>query len=178
MLVLSVVGGAFATLAYALVALIVHRSTFRFRGWLKYAAFLPRAVPGMIAGLGVFYAMLLVPGLSVLNGTVWIIGLAYLSRYLSTGFGVMAPALAQIGPDLDRAARVMGATWWQTMTGIVLQLLRPAMLGALPTSIRLWAAWAVVRLPPTRALPAICVLRISCSCVRRPEFRPASNSKR
>ena len=129
-LFLSVVGGAFATLAYALVAVVVHRSTFRWRGPLKYIALLPRAVPGMIAGLGVFYAMLLVPGLSSLNGTIWIIMLAYLARYLPTGFGVISPALAQIGPDLDRAARVMGASWWQTMTRIVLQLLRPSMLGA------------------------------------------------
>lgn len=129
-LILSIGGGFVATVAYALVALVVHRSQFRWRGPLKYVALLPRAVPGMIAGLGVFYAMLLVPGLMALNGTIWIIGLAYLSRYLPTGFGVLSPALAQIGPDLDRAARVMGATWWQAVTKIILHLLRPAMLGA------------------------------------------------
>lgn len=129
-LLLAVGGGFVATVAYALVALVVHRSQFRWRWPLKYVALMPRAVPGMIAGLGVFYAMLIVPGLSALNGTIWIIGLAYLSRYLPTGFGVLTPALAQIGPDLDRAARVMGATWWQAVTGIVLHLLRPAMLGA------------------------------------------------
>jgi iron(III) transport system permease protein len=129
-LVLAIGGGFLATVAYSLVALVVHRSTFRWRGPLKYIALMPRAVPGVIAGLGVFYAMLTVPGLSALNGTIWIIGLAYLSRYLPTGFGVLSPALAQIGPDLDRAARVMGATWWQATTGIILHLLRPAMLGA------------------------------------------------
>lgn len=129
-LLLSVVGGAFATIAYALVAVVVHRSAFRFAGPLKYIALLPRAVPGMIAGLGVFYAMLVVPGLSALNGTILIIALAYVSRYLPTGFGIVSPALAQIGPDIERAARVMGATWWQTVTSILLQLLKPAMLGA------------------------------------------------
>jgi len=129
-LILAVGGGFLATVAYSLVALVVHRSEFSWRVPLKYIALMPRAVPGMIAGLGVFYAMLLVPGLMALNGTIWIIGLAYLSRYLPTGFGVLSPALAQIGPDLDRAARVMGASWWQAVTGIILHLLRPAMVGA------------------------------------------------
>jgi iron(III) transport system permease protein len=129
-LFLSLVGGALATLAYALVTIIVHRSEFRFRGALKYVALMPRAVPGMIAGLGVFYAMLIVPFVHHLGGTIWIIMLAYIARYLPTGYGVVSPALLQIGPDLDRAARVMGASWWTAVTRVLLRLLSPSMLAA------------------------------------------------
>jgi iron(III) transport system permease protein len=129
-LLLSVVGGGLATLAYALVSIVVHRSEFRYRGALKFVALMPRAVPGMIAGLGVFYAMLVLPFSQYLAGTIWIIMIAYLSRYLPTGYGVISPALLQIGPDLDRAARVMGASWWTTCRTILLRLLSPAMLAA------------------------------------------------
>ena len=129
-LFLAVIGGGLATLAYALVSIVVHRSEFRFRGALKYVALTPRAVPGMIAGLGVFYAMLMLPFSQYLAGTIWIIMFAYLSRYLPTGYGVISPALMQIGPDLDRAARVMGASWWTTCRTILLRLLSPAMLAA------------------------------------------------
>ncbi|MFK8253040.1 ABC transporter permease [Ancylobacter terrae] len=129
-LLLSVVGGAVATLGYALVTIVVHRSQFRFRGILKLVALLPRGVPGMIAGLGVFYALLAIPAIQHLAGTIWIIGLAYLARYIPTGYGAMSPALLQIGPDLDRSARVMGASWWQSCRAVILPLLRPAMLAS------------------------------------------------
>lgn len=129
-LVISAIGGGIATLFYAVVAVVVQRSEFRFRGVLKYVALLPRAVPGMIAGLGVFYAMLIVPGMAALNGTVIIICLAYIGHYIPTGFGIMVPALTQIGPDLDRAGRTMGASWWQTMQQIIMPLMKPAMVGA------------------------------------------------
>lgn len=127
-LFLSFVGGGLATLTYTFVTLVVHRSDFRFRGALKYVALMPRAVPGMIAGLGIFYAMLVVPFASLISGTIWIIMLAYLSRYVPTGYGVVSPALLQISPELDRAARVMGATWWITCRWILLHLLSPVML--------------------------------------------------
>lgn len=125
---LSLVGGGIATLGYTLVTLVIHRSDFRYRGALKYVALMPRAVPGMIAGLGVFYAMLILPFASVLSGTIWIIMLAYLSRYMPTGYGVVSPALLQISPELDRASRVMGGTWWTTCWHILLRLLSPVML--------------------------------------------------
>jgi iron(III) transport system permease protein len=68
------------------------------------------------------------PLVHFLNGTIWIILLAYVSRYLPTGYGVVSPALLQITPDLDRAARVMGASWWTTVTRILLRLLTPSLL--------------------------------------------------
>ena len=43
------------------------------------------------------------------------------------GFGAIAPALSQIGDELDRGARISGADWWTTVTRIILPILKPAL---------------------------------------------------
>src|SRR3546814_6628513 len=109
------------------MAIIVKRSEIRFPRHLGYLALVPRAIPGLGAGIGFFYAMVLVPPMGLLRNSIWIILLAYIMRYIPTGFGAISPMLLQIGPDLDRSARTMGADWWTTCHAILLKLLKPAM---------------------------------------------------
>ncbi|HWL82507.1 MAG TPA: iron ABC transporter permease [Roseomonas sp.] len=127
--VVSLVGGALATALIGLVAVIVHRSEFRFRNALHYLALFPRAVPGVVAGIGFFYAFALLPGLGALRNSIWILVIAFTMRFIPTGIGAVAPMLLQVSPDLDRAARVQGADWWTTSRRIVLPLMRPALVG-------------------------------------------------
>ncbi|MDJ0388905.1 iron ABC transporter permease [Roseomonas sp. E05] len=127
--VVSLVGGALATALIGLVAVIVHRSEFRFRGALHYLALFPRAVPGVVAGIGFFYAFALLPGLGAIRNSIWILVIAFTMRFIPTGIGAVAPMLLQVSPDLDRAARVQGADWWTTSRRIVLPLMRPALVG-------------------------------------------------
>ncbi|WP_431281115.1 ABC transporter permease [Humitalea sp. 24SJ18S-53] len=127
--VVSLVGGALATGLIGLIAIIVHRSEFRFRGALHYLALFPRAVPGVVAGIGFFYAFALVPGLGTLRNSIWILVIAFTMRFIPAGLGAVAPMLLQVSQDLDRAARVQGADWWTTSRRIVLPLMRPALVG-------------------------------------------------
>jgi iron(III) transport system permease protein len=120
-------GGAVATAFVALVALVVHRSEYRFRRALEFGALYPRAVPGLVAGIGFLWAMLLFPPLGWLHNTIWILVIAYIMRYVPTGFGAVSPMLLQIGRDLDRSARTVGADWWTTCRAILLPLLKPAL---------------------------------------------------
>lgn len=126
--IVSAVGGALATALIAMIAVIVHRSEFRFREPLHYVALFPRAVPGVVAGVGFFYAIALMPGLGEIRNTIWILVIAFTMRYIPTGFGAVAPMLMQVSPDLDRAARVQGADWWTTCRRIILPLMRPALV--------------------------------------------------
>lgn len=126
-IVIGVVGGGLATIFIALIAVIAHRSDFPFRRQLGYLALFPRALPGLIAGIGFFYAVVFVPPLGWLRNTIWILVLAYTMRYIPTGFGALSPTLMQIGPDLDRSARVMGADWWTATRTVVLKLMKPAL---------------------------------------------------
>jgi len=120
-------GGALATVLVALVALITQRSPFRHARALEFVALYPRAVPGLVVGLGFLWAMIVFPFLGVLHNTIVILVLAFTMRYLPTGLGAVAPALLQVSPDLDRAARVAGADWWTTSWAVPLRLLKPAL---------------------------------------------------
>ncbi|MCO5073733.1 MAG: iron ABC transporter permease [Rhizobiaceae bacterium] len=125
---LAVIGGFVATAIVGAIAFVAQRSDFRMRGTVDMLAQLPRAVPGLIVSLGVFYAAIFVPGLGIIAGTLWILGLAYIIRYLPAGYGIVAPALLQVTQDFDRAARVAGASWAMTMRRIVAPVVKPAFL--------------------------------------------------
>jgi iron(III) transport system permease protein len=119
-------GGGLATALVLMIAIIVHRSDFRFRAPLLYVSMMPRAIPGLIAGIGFFYAVALIPGFAALRSTVFILILAFTMATIPLGYGAVAPMLMKISPDLDRAARVQGADWWKTVTCIIVPLMRPA----------------------------------------------------
>lgn len=125
--VVATIGAAIGTFFIAVIALIARRSDFRFRRPLEYVALFPRSLPGIIAGLGFFYAVLWLPGADLIRGTIFVLILAFVIRYIPVGFGAIAPALAQIGEELDRGARVSGADWWTTVTRIILPILKPAL---------------------------------------------------
>jgi iron(III) transport system permease protein len=124
---IAVFGGIAATVFVAVVTLVIHRSEFRYRRLLEFVALYPRAVPGLVVGLGYLWAMILLPPVGWLHNTIWILVLAYMMRYLPTGFGAISPMLLQIGKDLDRSSRTVGADWWTTCRAIVLPLLKPAL---------------------------------------------------
>lgn len=127
-LLLAVLGAAAGTALVAAVAVVAQRSDFPLRRVLDGIAQLPRVVPGLIVGLGVFYASIYVPGAGLLRNTIVLLLVAYLIRFLSSGYGIVSPALFQVGADFDRAARSVGAGWTTTVRRIVLPLTRPALL--------------------------------------------------
>lgn len=127
---ISVFGGLLATGLVALVAIVTQRSPFRYARLLEFIALYPRAAPGLIVGLGFLWAMILFPPLGLLHNTIAILVIAFTMRYLPTGLGAVSPALLQISPELDRAARVAGADWWTTSWAVSLRLLKPALFSA------------------------------------------------
>jgi iron(III) transport system permease protein len=127
-LLLALIGAALGTALVAAVALVAQRSQSRLSRTVDALAQLPRVVPGIIVGLGVFYALVFVPGLYIVSGTIWGLLIAYMIRFLSSGYGIVTPALLQITTDFDRAARSVGAGWTTTMRRIVLPLSRPALM--------------------------------------------------
>lgn len=127
-LILAVFGGAAGTAIVTAVAVVAQRSSFPLRHVLDAVAQLPRVVPGLIVGLGVFYASVYVPGLTLASNTIWLLLIAYLIRFLSPGYGIVSPALLQITTDFDKAAKSVGAGWTISMLRIVLPLSRSALL--------------------------------------------------
>lgn len=129
--IIAVVGAVATTAFVALATLVAHRSHFRLRGTLPFLLLYPRATPGIIIGIGFFWAYLLTGAFGdFMRGSIWGIMLAFCVRNLPLAYVVMYPTLARIGEELDRAGRAAGAGWWRTSRSIVLPLLRPAIFAS------------------------------------------------
>jgi iron(III) transport system permease protein len=129
--IIAVVGAVLATALVTLATLVAHRSTFRLRKTLPFVLLYPRATPGIIIGIGFFWAFLLTGAAGDwFRNSIWGIMLAFCIRNLPLAYIVMYPTMARIGEELDRAGRAAGAGWWTTSRRIVLPLLRPAMFAA------------------------------------------------
>lgn len=129
--IISLVGAILTTILVTAATLVAHRSRFPLRRTLPFAMLYPRATPGIIIGIGFFWAFL-VTGVvgDWLRSNIWGIMVAFCVRDLPFAYIVMYPTMARIGEELDRAARSVGASWWRTSRSIVLPLLRPAIFAA------------------------------------------------
>lgn len=129
-LIVAIVG-ALVTTAIALAAVLVsRRSTFRFGRAVELVSFLPQALPGIVIGIGVFWAVLFVPFLRPLQGSLTIIIFAFCIGALPAAFGAISPMVMQVSGDLDQASRVSGADWWTTVSRILFRLLLPALFSS------------------------------------------------
>ena len=125
---ISIFAAAIGILFMAIAALTAYRSSFKGREAVKYMALYPRAFPGIIVSIGFLWAFVLLPGIGSLRNTIIAISIAFIMRYLPLGFSAISPAVLQVSDELDRAGRVAGATWMQTIRHILLPILRPAIL--------------------------------------------------
>ena len=130
-LIIGVVGAVATTAVVALATLVAHRSGFRLRRSLPFLMLYPRAIPGIIIGIGFFWTFLVTGALGDwFRNSIWGIMVAFCIRNLPFAYIVMYPTLARIGEELDRAGRAAGAGWWRTSRSIVLPLLRPAIFAS------------------------------------------------
>jgi iron(III) transport system permease protein len=130
-LVIASIGAALTVTLVAIATLIAHRSNFPLKATLGPALVYPRSVPGIVLGIGFFWAFLLVdlPGGLIRNSIAGeLIALAVRSSTLA--YIVIYPSVVRINVELERAARVAGAGWWTVVRRIWLPMLRPALIAA------------------------------------------------
>jgi iron(III) transport system permease protein len=132
-LIVAGVGSVVISVLAVLAVMVARRSTFRYARAVEYLALIPQSVPGIIIGIGFFWAFAYAPfGLgSVLPGTLAALVIAFGLRALPSAFGSVAPSMMQIGTELDNAARVAGADWLMTFLRILRTLITPAFAGAM-----------------------------------------------
>ena len=99
---------------------------------LNLAAELPYALPGVVLAIAcilVFLRPLPVLGLSI-YGTVWIIFVAYMARFLTLSLRPVVSGLYTVDRALDEAARVSGARLMMRLATVVFPLVAPAAAAA------------------------------------------------
>jgi iron(III) transport system permease protein len=122
-------GFASATLVMILMAIaawIVVRSAIRGRKILDLLSFAPLVIPGLVLGLSLQFVYLRVP--IAIYGTIWILLVAYCTRYLPYGMRYAVTSMQQIASELEESAAVSGATWWQVFRRVLLPLLMPGLM--------------------------------------------------
>ncbi|MFF7656658.1 ABC transporter permease [Streptomyces sp. NPDC007983] len=127
---IAFIGAVAVTLFGTVVVLVARRSGFRYARLLETTAQSPHAVPGLIIGIGFFWAFAWMPGGDAVRGTLLALIIAFGVRALPSAYGAISPATMQLGSELDNAARVAGADWWRTVSRILVRLLVPAMLAS------------------------------------------------
>ena len=95
---------------------------------LNYLTWLPIALPGILLGVGMLWALLGTSVLRPLYGTVTLLILAGVVANLTPGTQALKSGVLQIGADLEDTSRVSGASWWYMFRTIVFPLLKPLVL--------------------------------------------------
>jgi iron(III) transport system permease protein len=129
-LLLGTVGAALAVLLYAMIGLAAHRWQSRGAALLDYLVLLPRAMPGLVAGLTFLWVFLFVPGLGPLRSTLVSLWVAYTVVWLAFGLRLISTSLLQIAPELEEAARVVGAAPGRIARDVTLPLIRFGLVGS------------------------------------------------
>jgi iron(III) transport system permease protein len=129
-LLIGVVGGALAVACYTAIGLAGHRQRGGVARILDYIVLIPRAIPGLLAGLAFLWIFLFVPGLKELRNSIFSVWLAYTVVWLAYGMRLISTSLLQIGPELEESARTAGASSRRVLTDVTIPLIRFGLLAS------------------------------------------------
>jgi iron(III) transport system permease protein len=124
--VLAVGAATSVMLAMAVASWVALRTGVRGRWLVDNLAFAPIAVPGLVLGVALLFVYLRLP--AGIYGTMWILFIAYFTRYMPYGMRFVSVSMAQVGRDLEECAYTSGAGWWQTFRRILLPLVVPGLV--------------------------------------------------
>ena len=127
---LGVFGGALAVACYTAIGMAVHRKHDGWTRFIDYAVMTPRAVPGLLGGLAVFWVFLFVPFLAPLRTTMFSIWIAYTVVWLAYGMRLIQSAMMQVAPELEEAALLTGASPGRVARDVTLPLIRNGLLAS------------------------------------------------
>ena len=124
-LVTAVVGGV---LSFAIGYTVV-RTRAPGRRLVDMIATVPVAIPGLVIGVAYLWAWIGLPG--GLYGTIWILALAFVARFIPDTVKALSTSLMQIHRELEEAAWISGRSMLSTIVTIVLPLARPGVVAAM-----------------------------------------------
>jgi iron(III) transport system permease protein len=90
---------------------------------------IPVAIPGLVIGVAYLWAWIGLPG--GLYGTLWILALAFVARFLPDTVKALSTSLMQIHKELEEAAWISGRGMLSTIATIVLPLAKPGVVAAM-----------------------------------------------
>lgn len=124
-LIIASATAIFGVVLYSIVGYLLASRRLAMPAMLELFCWLPWVIPGILMSLGLLWVFLSTPLRSVLYGTVWGIALALTIHDSPVSSQAFKAAFLQLGPDLEEAARVSGASWRYTYMRVLLPLVAP-----------------------------------------------------
>ena len=125
-LTVSVSSATVAIIITFIAAWLIVRASIKSRWLLDQMAMLPLVFPGIVMGIAILKMYLMIP--LPVYGTIWILVLAFIARYLPYGIRFSHSALLSVHKELEEGALVSGASWFQMVRQVVIPLIMPALL--------------------------------------------------
>jgi iron(III) transport system permease protein len=129
----SVKVGLIAALTGGVLAFAIGYTVTRTRSPGRYAidaiATVPVAIPGLVIGVAYLWAWISLPG--GLYGSLWILALAFVARFIPDTVKSLSSSLLQIHRELEEASWICGRGPLRTIASVVLPLARPGVIAAM-----------------------------------------------
>ena len=110
----------------SVICWIVVKTKLPGRWLLDNLASLPMVFPGLVLGLAIMIFYLNVD--VGIYGTMWIMFIAYVTRFMPYGLRYNTTSMLQIHKELEESAAMSGASWTTSFWRIILPLLKPGLL--------------------------------------------------
>ena len=144
-------------LVTSVICWIVVKTKLPGRWVLDNIASLPLVFPGIVLGLAIMIFYLNVD--IGIYGTIWIMFIAYVTRFMPYGLRYNTASMLQIHRELEESAAMCGASWTTTFRRIVLPLLKPGLVAGwiyvMIVSIRELSTSILLYSPDTRVVSIV-----------------------
>jgi iron(III) transport system permease protein len=124
-IITAIIGGV---LAFA-IGYTIHRTNVTGRRTIDLISTVPVAIPGLVVGVAYLWAWIGISG--GLYGTIWILALAFIARFMPDTVKALSTSFLQIHRELEEAAWVCGKGTLATIGTIVLPLARPGVIASM-----------------------------------------------
>jgi iron(III) transport system permease protein len=125
-LLLALGSATLIMLVTSVICWIVVKTRLPGRWLLDNVASLPMVFPGIVLGLSIMILYLYLP--IGVYGTIWIMLIAYVTRFMPYGLRYNTTSMLQIHKELEESAAMSGASWATTFRRIILPLLKPGLV--------------------------------------------------
>jgi iron(III) transport system permease protein len=123
---LAVAGATLCMLLAGLTSYITTKTKVAGRGIIEALTFIPWAFPGSALAIGLVWTYVYIP--LPIYGTLWILMIGYITRFLPYGLRTMTSTIVQIHDDMEAASKACGAGFLATFQRILLPLMRPGFI--------------------------------------------------
>lgn len=122
-LILAFGGASIAMVMALVISYMIHRTKGFGVRMLDFLSVVPIGFPGIVLAMGVLVTYIQTP----IYATLWILMLAYITRFFPYGQRNISSIMLAISEELDQSSRMAGASWFTTLRRITIPLLKPGL---------------------------------------------------